>query len=147
MADGGTCRRVVVTGMGAVTPIGHSVADLWEAMRQGRCGVAPIERFYQNDPHFLTPKQIENFDLGNPLAAQIKAFDHRARLEHFKRDKLMLFADRYSLFAAAAASEAIEQAGLAIPFADPYRAACIIGSARSPAAEVRLASRLLRSRS
>ena len=127
--------------MGAVTPIGHTVAELWEGIRQGKCGVAPIERFYQNDPHFLTPKQIENFDLGNPLAAQIKAFDHRARLEHFKRDKLMLFADRYSLFAAAAASEAIEQAGLAIPFADPYRAACIIGSAEAGIVNLEIAYR------
>src|SRR5262245_66114282 len=106
MADGGTSRRVVVTGMGAVTPIGHSVAEFWEGLKQGRCGVAPIERFYQNDPHFLTSKQIENFDLGVGIAAQIKAFDHRACLKHFKRDKLILFADRYSLFAAAAAREA-----------------------------------------
>jgi len=122
---------VVVTGMGAVTPIGHSVAEFWEGLRQGRCGVAPIERFYQNDPHFLTSEQIENFDLGVRIAAQIKAFDYRARLKHFKRDKLILFADRYSLFAAAAASEAIAQAGVRVPFADPYRAACIIGSAEA----------------
>src|SRR5215468_2038106 len=141
MTDGGTSRRVVVTGMGAVTPIGHSVADFWEAMKQGRCGVAPIERFYQNDPHFLTPKQIENFDLGVRIAAQIKAFDYRARLKHFKRDKLILFADRYSLFAAVAASEAIAQAGLAVPFADPRRAACIIGSAEAGIINLEIAYR------
>jgi nodulation protein E len=129
MADGGTSRRVVVTGLGVVTPIGHTVAEFWEGMRQGKCGVAPIERFYQNDPHSLTPKQIENFDLAAPIAAQIKAFDYRARLKHFKRDKLILFADRYSLFAAAAASEAVAQAQLPVPLADPYRAASIIGSA------------------
>jgi nodulation protein E len=129
MADGGTSRRVVVTGLGVVTPIGHTVAEFWEGMRQGKCAVAPIERFYQNDPNFLTPKQIENFDLGTPIAAQIHAFDYRARLKHFTRDKLILFADRYSLFAAAAASEAIAQAQLAVPLADPYRAASIIGSA------------------
>src|SRR5215813_8578071 len=141
MADGATSRRVVVTGMGAVTPIGHSVADFWEAMKQGRCGVAPIERFYQNDPHALTPQQIEKFDLGVRIAAQIKAFDYRARLKHFKRDKLILFADRYSLFAAAAASEAIEQAGLAVPFANPYRAACIIGSAEAGIVNLEIAYR------
>jgi nodulation protein E len=122
---------VVVTGIGAVTPIGHNVADSWAAMREGRCGVAPIERFYQNDPHFLNAKEIQNSDLGVRIAAQIKAFDYRARLRHFKRDKLILFADRYSLFAAAAASEAVAQAGLAVPFADPHRAACIIGSAEA----------------
>src|SRR5262245_66514968 len=106
MADGGTSRRVVVTGMGAVTPIGHSVAEFWEGLRQGRCAVAPIERFYQNDPHFLTSKQIENFDLDVRVAAQIKDFDHRPRLNHFKRDSLLLFADHYSLFAPAAVNGA-----------------------------------------
>ena len=122
---------MVVTGLGVVTPIGHTVAEFWEGMRQGKCGVAPIERFYQNDPHFLTPKQIEDFDLTAPIAAQIKTFDYRARLKHFKRDKLILFADRYSLFAAAAASEATAQAQFALPLADPYRAACIIGAAEA----------------
>src|SRR5215470_18905579 len=141
MADGGTSRRVVVTGMGAVTPIGHSVAEFWEGMRQGTCAVAPIERFYQNDPHSLTPKQIEGFDLGAPIAAQITAFDYRARLKHFRRDKLILFADRYSLFAAAAASEAIAQAGLAVPFADPRRAACVIGSAEAGIVNLEIAYR------
>jgi nodulation protein E len=102
MADTGTSRRVVVTGMGVVTPIGHTVSDFWEGVRQGKCGVAPIERFFQNDPHFLVPSQIENFDLKIMIAAQIKAFDYRARLKHSKRDKIILFADRYSLFAAAA---------------------------------------------
>jgi nodulation protein E len=132
---------VVVTGLGAVTPIGHSVADFWAGMREGRCGVAPIERFYQNDPHFLSAKEIENFDLGVRIAAQIKAFDYRARLKHFKRDKLMLFADRYSLFAAAAASEAVAQAGLSVPFPDPYRAACIIGSAEAGIINLEIAYR------
>jgi len=141
MADGGSSRRILVTGMGAVTPIGHTVADLWEGMRRGTCAVAPIERFYQNDPHALTPQQIEKFDLGVRIAAQIKAFDYRARLKHFKRDKLILFADRYSLFAAAAASEAIEQAGLAVPFANPYRAACIIGSAEAGIVNLEIAYR------
>ena len=50
------------------------------------------------------------------------------RLKHFKRDKIILHADRYSWFAAAAADEAIKQSGLEVPFTDPYRAACIVGS-------------------
>ena len=45
------------------------------------------------------------------IAAQIKGFDYKARLRHSKRDKLILFADRYSLFAAAAADEAVKQSG------------------------------------
>jgi len=129
MADTGTSRRVVVTGMGVVTSIGHTVPEFWEAMKQGKCGVGPIERFFQNDPHFLLPSQIENFDLEVTIAAQIRAFDYKARLKHFKRDKLILFGDRYSLFAAAAADEAVKQSALEVPFANPYRTACIIGSA------------------
>jgi nodulation protein E len=98
-------------------------------MQQGKSGVGPIERFFQNDPHFLVPGQIENFDLQILIAAQIKSFDYKARLRHSKRDKIILFADRYSLFAAAAADEAIKQSGLEIPFKEPYRAASVVGSA------------------
>ena len=141
MADSGTSRRVVVTGMGVVTPIGQTVADFWEGMKQGKSGVGPIERFFQNDPHFLLPSQIENFDLEILIAAQIKAFDYKARLRHFKRDKLILFADRYSLFAAAAADEAVKQAGLEVPFENPYRAACIIGSAEAGIVNLEIAYR------
>src|SRR3984893_13987199 len=66
-------------------------------------------------------------DLKILIAAQVKDFDHKARLRHFKRDKIILHADRYSWFAAAAAQEAMQQA--AIPsFKDAYRVACIIGS-------------------
>src|SRR5438477_11519386 len=122
MADSGSRRRVVVTGIGVVTSIGHTVGEFWEAMQQGKSGVGPIERFFQNDPHFLLPGQIENFDLRILIAAQIKGFDYKARLRHSKRDKIILFADRYSLFAAAAADEAIKQAGLEIPFKEPYGA-------------------------
>ena len=44
MADSGSSRRVVVTGLGVVTSIGHTVGDFWEAMQQGKSGVGPIER-------------------------------------------------------------------------------------------------------
>ena len=108
-------RRVVVTGMGAVTAIGQTVPELWSAMLAAKCGVGPLEG-------------VQAEDLKIVIGAQIKGFDPKARLKHFKRDKLILHADRYSWFAAAAADEAIAQAGLAVPFADPYRAACIIGS-------------------
>jgi nodulation protein E len=131
MADSNVSRRVVVTGTGVVTSIGQTVPDVWTAMKQGKSGVGPIERFFQNDPHFLLPSQIEDFDLKIMIAAQIKGFDHRARLKHFKRDKLILFADRYSLFAAAAADEALKQSGLEVPLESPYRAACIIGSSEA----------------
>ncbi len=108
-------RRVVVTGMGAVTPIGETVPELWEGVRQAKCGVSELEGFPVEDLKVL-------------IAAQIKNFDHKARLKHFQRDKIVIHADRYSWFAAAAADEAMRQSGLEIPMADPYRAACIVGS-------------------
>ena len=129
MADAGADRRVVVTGMGVVSPIGQTVADFWAGMRQGKSATAPIESFPQNDPHILYVSQIEDFALQVRIAAQIKGFDKQARLKHFKRDKIILHADRYSLFAAAAADEAMKQSGLEAPFTTPYRAASIIGSA------------------
>ncbi len=108
-------RRVVVTGLGVVTAIGQNVAEFWAAMREGKCGVSELGGFPLEDLKIL-------------IAAQIKDFDHKARLKHFKRDKIILHADRYSWFAAAAADEAVRQSGLEFPLADPYRAACIIGS-------------------
>jgi nodulation protein E len=141
MAGFSASRRVVVTGMGAVTSIGHTVADLWAAMREGESGVAPIERFFQNDPHSLTPAQIPNFELGVMIAAQIKGLQQRARLKSFKRDKIIQFADRYSLFAAFAADEAVRQAGLEVPLRSPQRGACIIGTAEGGITNLEIAYR------
>ncbi|MGE0628240.1 MAG: beta-ketoacyl synthase N-terminal-like domain-containing protein, partial [Hyphomicrobiaceae bacterium] len=108
-------RRVVVTGLGVVTPIGLDVAEFWAGIKEGRCGVSELTGFPLEDLKIL-------------IAAQIKNFDPKARLKHFKRDKIILHADRYSWFAAAAADEAMRQSGLEIPVSDPYRTACIIGS-------------------
>jgi nodulation protein E len=115
MTETGVTRRVVVTGMGTVTPIGTTVADFWAGCRQGKSGVGALGGFPLEDLKIL-------------IAAQIKDFDPKARLKHFKRDKIILHADRYSWFAAAAADEAMKQSGIELPFANPYRTACIIGS-------------------
>ncbi len=108
-------RRVVITGTGVVTPIGLDVNEFWSNIKAGKCGVSELGGFPLEDLKIL-------------IAAQIKGFDPKARLRHFKRDKLITLADRYSWFAAAAAEEAMTQAGLEIPVANPYRSACIIGS-------------------
>jgi nodulation protein E len=115
MTESGVARRVVVTGLGVVTPIGTTVADFWAGCKRGQSGVGPLGGFPLEDLKIL-------------IAAQIKDFDHKARLKHFRRDKIILHADRYSWFAAAAADEAVKQAGLEPPFDNPYRTACIIGS-------------------
>lgn len=111
-------RRVVVTGMGAVTPIGTTVEDFWAGLRAGTCGVSRLEGLPEEDEQ----------DLKIKIAAQIKGFDHKARLKGFKRDKIITHADRYSWFAAAAADEAVTQSGLEVPFVNGARSACIIGS-------------------
>jgi len=115
MANANGARRVVVTGMGVVTPIGLNVPDFWASMQVGKCGVTELTGFPLEDLKIL-------------IAAQIKDFDPKQRLRHFQRDKLVMHADRYSWFAAAAADEAVKQAGLEVPFTDPYRSACIVGS-------------------
>ena len=108
--------RVVVTGVGVVTSIGQTVPELWSSLTQGLCGIdsLDIEGLEQNDVR---------------IGGQVKAFNPKARLAHWVRDKTILHSDRYSWLAAAAASEAIEQSGLEVPFARPYRVACLIGSA------------------
>jgi nodulation protein E len=115
MANANGARRVVVTGMGVVTPIGLNVPEFWASMQASKCGVSELGGFPLEDLKIL-------------IAAQIKNFDPKQRLKHFQRDKLVMHADRYSWFAAAAADEAMRQSGLEIPVANPYRAACIIGS-------------------
>jgi nodulation protein E len=115
MTETGVARRVVVTGVGVVTPIGTTVADFWAGCKRGQSGVSELGGFPLEDLKIL-------------IAAQIKDFDHKARLKHFRRDKIILHADRYSWFAAAAADEAVKQAGLELPASNPYRTACIIGS-------------------
>jgi nodulation protein E len=115
MSVSASSRRVVVTGTGVVTPIGQDVPSFWSGVMESQCGVGPISGFPQEDLKIL-------------IAAQIKDFDHRARLKDTKRDKVINHADRYSWFAAAAAMEAVKQSGLTVPFADPYRAAAIVGS-------------------
>jgi nodulation protein E len=117
MTGTGGLRRVVVTGLGTVTPIGNTVPDFWGAMRRGQVGVGP-----------LTLPGDDHHDLKIQIAAQVKDFDSKGRLRNFKRDKVVPHADRYSLFAAAAADEAVTMSGLERPFQDAYRVACIIGS-------------------
>ena len=107
-------RRVVVTGMGAVTPVGNTVDEFWVSLKAGRCGVDKIVGF-----------DLE--DLYIHIGAEVKGFDPKDRLANIK-DRTLPMADRYSQFAGAAALEAMKHSGLPVPVPDPYRTACIIGS-------------------
>jgi nodulation protein E len=115
MAQSNGARRVVVTGMGVVTPIGFNVDDFWASLRVGKSGVTELGNFPIDDLKIL-------------IAAQIKDYEPKVRLKGFKRDRIITMADRYSWFAADAAAQAVAQSGLEFPVENPYRAACIIGS-------------------
>lgn len=88
-------RRVVVTGMGALTPVGKDVPAFWENLKAGTLGIGPIERFSVTDCKYK-------------LAAQVKDFDPLLRLDKNTVRRTDLFV-QYALFAAA---EAVEDSGL-----------------------------------
>jgi nodulation protein E len=109
-------RRVVVTGTGVVTPLGNDVPTFWAALKEGRSGVGPLR-----DIDF--PEQYVR-DLRVQIACQVRDFDPKTRI----KNRLLLLADRYSLFAGAAAAEAFGESKLEVPLADGDRSACIIGT-------------------
>ena len=88
-------RRVVVTGIGAITPLGNNVADTWAGMKNGKNGIAPITLF-----------DTEKFKA--KLAAEVKGFDPKEYLEVNE----VLRTDRYAQFAIAAAQQAVEESGV-----------------------------------
>ena len=105
-------RRVVITGQGAVTPLGPTASATWQAMRDGRCAIAPL----RSQPR-------EGLRAGN--VAEIADFDP---LAHFDEKRLLLL-DRFSQLALVAAREAVAQAGLEFrSSALGTRSGCIIGT-------------------
>mgnify|MGYP004727035051 FL=1 len=104
-------RRVVVTGLGAVTPIGNNVADFWSGVKEGKVGIGPITKFDTTD------YKVKN-------AAEVKGFVAKEFMD-FKAAKRM---EPFSQYAVAAAKEAYADAGLDIEKEDAFRAGVIIGS-------------------
>lgn len=104
-------RRVVVTGMGAVTPIGNTVDEFWAAVKKGEVGIGPITKFDTSD---YTVK----------IAAQVKDFEAKERM-NFKMAKRM---EPFAQYAVAASMEAFAQAGIRMEEEDPYRVGVCIGS-------------------
>lgn len=104
-------RRVVVTGLGAVTPIGNTVEEFWKGIRDGKVGIRPITRF-DTTGYKVT------------LAAEVKDFKAADRMD-FKAAKRM---DRFSHYAVAASKEALEDSGLDLSKEDAFRAGVVIGS-------------------
>ena len=104
-------RRVVITGMGAVTPIGNDVETFWEAVKKGVTGIGPITKF-------------DNTEYKVKLAAEVKGFVAKERMD-FKTAKRM---ELFSRYAVVAAMEAFAQAGIDMTKENPYRAGVSIGS-------------------
>jgi len=104
-------KRVVVTGLGAITPIGLDVETYWNNLKQGNRGIGLITHFDTTD---FTVK----------LAAEVKGFD----VENYMDKKSARKYDIFSQFAIAAAKEALTNSGLDLSTIDPYRVGVIIGS-------------------
>lgn len=105
-------RRVVVTGIGCVTPVGEGVAGLWKGLREERSGVGPVARF-------------DTTGYRTRIAAEIEDFQPEARLGAKRVRRL----DRYSALALSSCSMALEDARLDPAEPDPDRVAVQMGSA------------------
>ena len=104
-------RRVVVTGMGAITPIGLSVEEFWNSVKEGKTGFGPITRF-----------DTENYKC--KLAAEVKGFEGKNYMDPRTARRMELF----SQYAVAATKEAIEDSGLNMEEEDPFRVGTSVGS-------------------
>lgn len=104
-------RRVVITGMGAITPLGNSVKEYWNGLQEGVNGI-----------DFITAFDITNCDV--KLAAEVKNFDPKERIDSKEARRM----DRFCQFAMASASEAMEQSGIDLEKIDHNRFGVIVGS-------------------
>ena len=104
-------ERVVITGMGAITPVGNDVPTFWESLKTGKCGIGPITKF-----------DVSDFKV--KLGAEVKDFDPTQYMESVRARR----ADANVHYAMAAAIQAVEQAGLKEGNFDPYRTGVIFGS-------------------
>lgn len=104
-------RRVVVTGMGAITPIGLNTEEFWEGLKSGKTGFGEITQF-------------DTSDFKVKVAASVKGFDGKQYMDAKSAKRMELFCQ----YAVAAAKEALEQSGIQMEEEDPYRVGCAIGS-------------------
>ena len=107
----GKNRRVVVTGMGAITPIGNSVEEFWNGIKEGKTGFGPITYF-------------DTADYRCKLAAEVKDFDPAQYMDKKSARRM----EQFCQFAVAAAGQATSDAGLDMEQEDPYMVGCSVGS-------------------
>lgn len=104
-------RRVVVTGLGAITPIGNNVEEFWNGLKEKKVGIGPITYF-------------DTADYKAKLAGEVKDFEPKQHMDP-KAAKRM---EKFCQFAVCAAKEAIEDAGLNMEQEDPFRVGVSVGS-------------------
>lgn len=104
-------RRVVITGMGAITPIGHTVDDFWNGIKNKEVGIAPITKFDATDFKINLAAEVKNFDVTKFLGV--------------KEAKRL---DLFSQYAIVAARQAMEQSGLKVTEENADRIGCILGT-------------------
>ena len=104
-------RRVVITGLGAITPIGLGMQEFWNGVRQGKTGFGPITKFDASGYKCR-------------LAAEVKGFDAKNHMDPKAAKRMELFCQ----YAVAASREAIEDAGLNLDKEDPFRLGVSVGS-------------------
>lgn len=104
-------RRVVVTGLGAVTPIGNNVEEFWNGIKAGKCGIDKVTLF-------------DATDFKTQIAGEVKNFEPTDFIE--KKDARKM--DRYTQFAMVAADEAVKDSGLNMEDEDPWKVGVITGS-------------------
>lgn len=104
-------RRVVITGMGAITPIGNNVESFWNGLKEKKVGIGPITQF---DPTDFKAK----------LAGEVKDFNPK----DYMNPKAARRMERFSQFAVAASKEALEMSGIDMEKEDPYRIGISMGS-------------------
>ena len=105
-------HRVVVTGVGAISPAGIGVEALWDAVMEGRCCIGPIERFDTTGYEVRIGGEVRGFD----------AAEHGLTKKEARR------LDRFVQFAFVAADEAMAQAGVRMADEDPTRFGCVFGT-------------------
>ena len=104
-------RRVVVTGIGMITPVGNNTSDSWNAVKNGECGIGPITHYD------TTGRKVT-------LAGEVKGYDPAATIDPKELRKM----DRFVQFAMTAASEAVESSGIDFASENSERAGVIISS-------------------
>ncbi|MEG2175298.1 MAG: beta-ketoacyl-ACP synthase II [Oscillibacter sp.] len=104
-------RRVVITGIGAITPLGHTAAETWQAVRAGVCGVAPITLYDTQN------QKVK-------LAAEVKGY----QVENFLDKKEAKHMARFTQFAVIAAREALADSGFPLDSADLDRCGVMVSS-------------------